>query len=198
MSFKKTLFSCFSGIFTQAITNNLAPLLFVVFRDNYGLSFEMIGRLILINFATQLIADCIIIKIADRIGIKKLLIISQILSASGLCLLGAVPLIFADPYIWLCATVIIYALGGGIIEVLVSPVVNDLPVKNKQSAMSLLHSFYCWGQVLVVLGTTFTLVFIGQKLWFFIPFAWAIVPAITAIFMINMPCRYDTQSTKQM
>ncbi len=187
MSFKKTLFSCFSGIFTQAITNNLAPLLFVVFRDNYGLSFEMIGRLILINFATQLIADCIIIKIADRIGIKKLLIISQILSASGLCLLGAVPLIFADPYIWLCATVIIYALGGGIIEVLVSPVVNDLPVKNKQSAMSLLHSFYCWGQVLVVLGTTFTLVFIGQKLWFFIPFAWAIVPAITAIFMINMP-----------
>lgn len=159
----------------------------MVFRDKYGLSFEMIGRLILINFATQIIVDYIAIKIADQVGHRKMLVLSQICSALGLSLLGICPLLTNKPYIGLIIAVIIYATGGGLTEVLVSPIVDRLPLGNKQAAMSLLHSFYCWGQVIVVVGTTFTLNIIGHEIWYIIPFIWAAVPITTVFFMAKIP-----------
>lgn len=150
-TYKHTLRACYLGYITQAIVNNLAPLLFIIFQNQYHISFEMIGRLILINFGTQIVADILSVKYVDRIGYRKAAVMAHIFCSIGLMSLGVLPLIMPVPYMGLVIAVMIYAIGGGIIEVLVSPIVEFLPGDEKASAMSLLHSFYCWGQVGVVL-----------------------------------------------
>lgn len=140
-TYKHTLHACYLGFITQAIVNNLAPILFVIFRDEFGISFEMIGRLILINFGTQIAADFLTLKFADKIGYRKAAVTAHIFCATGLISLGVLPQLFPSPYIGLVIAVMIYAMGGGIIEVLISPIVDSLPGEEKASAMSLLHSF---------------------------------------------------------
>lgn len=175
-TYKHTLHACYLGYITQAINNNLAPILFVIFQDKFQISFEMIGRLIFINFGTQIVADILSVKYIDKIGYRRAAILAHICSATGLLGLGIFPLIFPNPYLGLTVAVMIYAMGGGIIEVLVSPIVESLPGDAKASAMSLLHSFYCWGQMGVVLVTTLILKLFGTDIWFILPMAWSIVP----------------------
>ena len=152
--FRRTLLACYCGYGVQAVINNLAPLLFVVFQDRFAVSLEEIGRLILINFGTQLFVDWLAIRFVDRIGYRKALVIAHLFSAAGLLCLGLLPMALPSPYIGLVIAVMLYAVGGGLIEVLISPIVDSLPGDAKASAMSLLHSFYCWGQVAVILLTT--------------------------------------------
>lgn len=186
-TYKHTLHACYLGYITQAIINNLAPLLFIIFQNKFNFSFEMIGRLILINFCTQLIVDLIAVKYIDKIGYRASAIIAHIFSALGLISLGILPNIIPSPYIGLTISVIIYAVGGGLIEVLVSPIVESLPGDEKASAMSLLHSFYCWGQVSVVLITTITLKLIGYNRWPILPILWSIIPIYNLIQFIKVP-----------
>ncbi len=186
-NYRQTLKACYTGFITQAILNNLAPLLFVVFQDQYRVSFEMLGRLILINFMTQIVADLIAVKYASKIGYRKSAIIAHILSVVGLVSLALLPQILPNAYLGLVLSVIIYALGGGIIEVLMSPIVESLPFDEKSSEMSLLHSFYCWGQVAVVVGTTLLLKLIGTQYWSLAPLLWAVIPLINIYKFSKVP-----------
>lgn len=186
-TYKHTLRACYLGYITQAIVNNLAPLLFIIFQNQYHISFEMIGRLILINFGTQIVADILSVKYVDRIGYRKAAVMAHIFCSIGLMSLGVLPLIMPVPYMGLVIAVMIYAIGGGIIEVLVSPIVEFLPGDEKASAMSLLHSFYCWGQVGVVLLTTLLLKVIGSSYWFVLPILWAFIPLYNIKNFLKVP-----------
>jgi len=186
-TYKHTLHACYLGYITQAIVNNLAPILFIVFQTQFAVSFEMIGRLILINFATQIGADVFAVRYADRIGYRRTAIAAHIFCAVGLIGLGVFPLIFPDPYLGLVAAVVIYAIGGGLIEVLISPIVDSLPGDAKASAMSLLHSFYCWGQMGVVIVTTLLLWGFGHGIWFVLPMLWALVPIYNVFRFAKVP-----------
>lgn len=181
------MLACYQGIVSQAIINNLAPLLFVIFQDQFAISLGMIGWLILINFGTQLVTDGLSVRYADRIGHRRLMILSHICCTAGLLMLSILPGLLPNPYVGLVIAVVTYAIGGGLIEVLVSPIVDALPGEAKASSMSLLHSFYCWGHVAVVLLTTAALRILGDGLWRLIPVLWAIVPAINIHHFARVP-----------
>jgi len=186
-TYKHTLRACYIGYITQAIVNNLAPILFIIFQKQFHISFEEIGRLVLINFATQTFADVIAIKYVDKLGYRKSAILAHIFCAIGLIGLSILPQLMSSPYIGLIMAVMIYALGGGILEVLVSPIVESIPGDEKASAMSLLHSFYCWGQMGVVFITTILLKLIGEDMWTIIPIIWAVIPIYNGFKFIKVP-----------
>ncbi len=189
MSFDQTRRACYTGYVTQAIVNNLAPLLFIVFQTRYAISYEMLGRLVLLNFATQLVTDFVVIQVVDRIGYRRPLVLAHALCTLGLILLALLPPLLSSPYLGLCLAIVVYAIGGGLLEVLVSPVVEALPTpqEGKAAAMSLLHSFYCWGQVGVVLITTLLLAQIGHSTWPLLPFLWALVPLANMVAFLRVP-----------
>ncbi|MEU4537012.1 MFS transporter [Streptosporangium sp. NPDC023825] len=189
MTYDHTRRACYTGYVTQAIVNNLAPLLFIVFQTRYQLPLEMLGRLVLLNFATQLVTDIVAVRFVDRTGYRVPLVLAHVLSALGLVLLAVAPAVSPSPYLGLCVAIVVYAVGGGLLEVLVSPVVDALPSpqEGKAAAMSLLHSFYCWGQVAVVAGSTLLLAWIGQDAWQVLPVAWALVPLVNMVAFLRVP-----------
>ena len=187
-TYKHTRNACYLGLATQAVINNLAPLLFILFQDEFGISYEKIGRLILINFLTQLAVDLLAAKFADKMGYRLTMCLAHIFCAAGLVSLGVLPKLMPSPYLGLVISVVIYAIGGGMLEVQVSPLVNSIPSSGeKSSSMSLLHSFYCWGQVVVVLVTTLLLRFLGNGIWPFIPPLWAIMPLYNLYRCFKIP-----------
>lgn len=186
-TFRHTLHSCYIGFITQAVVNNLAPLLFIIFQDKYNITFEMAGRLILLNFGTQIVADYIAARYADRIGYRRSVVLAHFLCAVGLLGLGILPGILPNPYTGLMIAAVIYAAGGGFLEVLISPIVESLPGDAKASAMSLLHSFYCWGQMAVVLITTLLLKALGADIWFVLPVMWSLIPAYNLFRFMKVP-----------
>jgi len=187
LTYKHTRYTCYRGYITQAIIVNLAPILFTVFREQYGISFEALGRLTLINFFTQMLVDILAVKFADKIGYRKLLVWSSILSVAGFVLLGVMPLVFPFKYFSLAFATVMYAIGSGLIEVLVSPLVDMLPTEAKEANMSLLHAFYCWGSVLVVVVTTLLLKVLGSGLWFIIPILWGLIPFYNIFMFWRVP-----------
>ena len=197
-TYRHTLHACYLGYVTQAINNNLAPLLFIVFQNQFGLSTEMLGRLILLNFTTQIVADLVAVRYVDRIGYRRSALIAHLLSALGLISLGILPFLLPSPYVGLCLATIIYGWGGGFIEVLISPIVESLPGDAKASAMSLLHSFYCWGQMLVVIVTTVLVRLLGANHWYILPFLWALIPATNFFRFTKVPLRVLVPEEQQM
>ncbi len=189
MTFVATRRACYAGLVTQAIVNNIAPLLFIVFQERYEVPIELLGRLVLLNFGTQLATDLVAVRYADRIGYRVPLVLAHLLAAMGLVLLGVGPAVAPEPYLGLALAVVVYAIGGGLLEVLVSPVVEHLPSpqEGKAAAMSLLHSFYSWGQVAVVIGTTLFLAAIGFDGWQLVPVAWAILPLVNMFVLVRVP-----------
>ena len=189
MTFDHTRRACYTGYVTQAIVNNLAPLLFIVFQTRYEIPYEMLGRLVLLNFATQLITDLVAVRVVDRAGYRIPLVLAHVFCVLGLVMLAVLPAVLASPYVGLCLAIVVYAIGGGILEVLVSPVVDALPSRQegKAAAMSLLHSFYCWGQVGVVIGTTVILAQVGHDGWPILPLVWAVVPLINLVVFVRVP-----------
>jgi fucose permease len=189
VTFDHTRRACYTGYVTQAIVNNLAPLLFIVFQTRYAIPYEMLGRLVLLNFATQLITDLVAVRVMDRVGYRVPLVLAHACSVLGLAMLAVLPSALSSPYVGLCVAIVIYAIGGGILEVLVSPVVDALPSpqEGKAAAMSLLHSFYCWGQVAVVLGTTLILARVGHDAWQSLPLVWAMVPLANLVAFLRVP-----------
>ena len=187
LTYRHTLYAGYLGYITQAIMNNLTPLLFLIFRDSFGIPLEKITLLITFNFFVQLFVDFLAAKIADRIGYRKCIVCAHIFSAAGLVGLAVFPYLFSDAFAGLAAAVILYAVGGGLIEVLISPIVEACPTPNKAAAMSLLHSFYCWGTVLVILLSTLSLTLFGKASWRLLACLWAVVPAANALLFARVP-----------
>lgn len=197
-TYKHTLHACYFGYITQAIVNNLVPLFFIIFQESFNISLEMLGRLILINFGTQIVVDLLTVKYVERIGYRQATIMAHIFSGIGLISLGILPQIMPSPYIGIMIAIILYAIGGGIIEVLISPIVEFLPGEEKASAMSLLHSFYCWGQVGVVLISTLLLKAIGRDMWFILPILWASIPLYNLTRFMKVPIIEPQEEMKTM
>ena len=185
--YNKTLYACFTGYIVQAIVNNFAPLLFLTFHRSYGISLGSISALITVNFCMQLGVDLLCAKYIDKIGYRKAMLIAHGAAALGLSGLSFLPDLFSDPFWGLVICVCIYAVGGGILEVVVSPIVEACPTKNKEAAMSLLHSFYCWGHVAVVILSTAFFTLAGIENWRTLAVLWALVPVINGMVFMKVP-----------
>ena len=185
--YKRTLCASYIGYITQAIVNNLAPLLFVIFQREFEISVAKIGLLVTYNFCVQITVDFIAAKYAERIGYKKCIVAAHIFSVAGLVGLGLFPSLLPDSYAGLLLAITVYAIGGGLIEVLVSPIVEALPLDEKSGEMSLLHSFYCWGHAIVVILTTVFFYFAGTENWRFVTAIWAVIPAANAVLFATSP-----------
>lgn len=187
LTYRHTIFACFVGYIVQAIVNNFAPLLFLTFRESYGISLSKITLLVSFNFIVQLTVDLLSAFFVDKIGYRAAAVLAHGCCAAGFIALAALPELFPDPFVGLLIAVLIYAVGGGLIEVLVSPIVEACPSDNKQTAMSLLHSFYCWGQVGVILLSTLFFHAFGIGNWRILAVIWAIVPLANLILFLRVP-----------
>lgn len=183
----KTIIACFIGYIVQAIVNNFAPLLFLTFQQSYHIPLSQITLLVTLNFLVQLTVDLLSVGFIDRIGYRASAVLAHIFCATGLLCLAILPELFKSPYEGILIAVVIYALGGGLLEVLVSPIVEACPTDHKEKTMSLLHSFYCWGHVGVVLISTLFFTFIGIAHWKFLTILWALIPIFNAILFLFVP-----------
>ncbi len=197
-NYKKTLIACYLGFVTQAISANFAPLLFLTFKSTYGITFEKIAMIPLVFYLTQLLIDLAATKFADKIGYRICVVASQVLSAIGLILMAILPEALPVPFIGILISVVLYAIGSGLIEVLVSPIVEACPFENKDGMMSLLHSFYCWGAMGVVLGSTFFFAIFGIENWKILTFIWALIPLYNTFNFINCPMERLIEDGKNM
>lgn len=185
--YQKTIYACFLGYIVQAIVNNFVPLLFLTFESAYNIPLSKITLLITFNFGIQLLVDLLSAGFVDKIGYRVCAVAAHIFSALGLLGLSVLPEILPDAYIGLLISVTIYALGGGLLEVLVSPIVESCPSKNKEKTMSLLHSFYCWGHVGVVLFSTLFFRIFGIDNWKILTCIWIIIPLANAFLFTRVP-----------
>lgn len=188
-TFESTVRACFMGYVVQAIVNNFAPLLFLTFEAELGIPLAKITALVTFNFLLQLAVDLASVYFVDRIGYRASAILGNTLSAAGLVLLAVLPGLTPDPFVGLLAAVVTYAVGGGLLEVIISPIVEAAPTSNKESAMSLLHSFYCWGQMGVVLVSTVFFALFGTGAWRVAALLWALVPTANALVFARVPIR---------
>ena len=187
MTYRHTLYASYLGYVTQAICNNLPPLLFVTFNERFGVTLGQLGLLVSINFAIQMLVDLLSARYVDRIGHRRAVVLAQGMSTAGLLLLGVLPYVLENAFIAILIPIAIGAVGGGLLEVLVSPIVEGLPGEHKEKAMSLLHSFYCWGHVAVVLLSTAYFALAGVENWRYLPLIWAILPFANAFLYAKVP-----------
>ena len=186
-NYKFTIYACFIGYIVQANVNNFIPLLFLTFQSGYGIPLTKITMLITINFGLQLIVDLLAVTFVDKIGYRFSRVMAHVFDAAGLVSLTILPDLFSDPFVGLLIAVMIYAIGGGLLEVLVSPVMEACPTDNKEKAMSLLHSFYCWGHVGVVLLSTAFFWLFGINNWKLLTLFWAAIPLFNMFLFIKVP-----------
>ena len=187
LQYKHTVRACFVGYVVQAIVNNFAPLLFLTFQAQYGIPLSQITVLITVNFALQLTVDFVSAFFIDKIGYRVSIVAAHAFAAAGLVLMTVLPEIMPSPFAGLLIAVICYAVGGGLLEVLVSPIVEACPTDNKEQAMSLLHSFYCWGSVAVVGLSTLFFALFGTRSWRYLALMWATVPLANAFVFSKVP-----------
>ena len=196
--YRKTLLACYLGFITQAITANFAPLLFLTFKDSYSIPLEKVALIPMAFFMTQLLIDFAATKFVDRIGYRTCVVCSQVLSAVGLALLAVLPEVLPDPFTGILIAVVLYAMGAGLIEVLISPIVEACPFDNKDGVMSLLHSFYCWGMVGVILGSTVFFAVFGVENWRILAILWAVLPFVNTFNFLKCPIERLTEDGEGM
>lgn len=184
--YKYTFYASYAGYFVQAIINNFLPLLFLTFQKDFDLSYDKISLLIIINFGVQLIVDMVSAAFIDKIGYRASALLAHGFAFTGLFSLGIFPFIL-PPYTGIILSIIIYATGSGLIEVIISPLVEACPSENKSGSMSLLHSFYCWGQMSVVLLSTVFFTFFGLSNWKYLAALWSLVPMVNGILFSLVP-----------
>ncbi len=195
--YHRTLIACYFGYISQAIINNLLPLLFVTLQHQFDLTVAQIGFMVTFNFFMQLLVDLLAAKYADVIGHRACMVIAHVSCALGLAGLAVFPFILPNPYLGLLLSISIYAIGGGLTEVLVSPIVQALPLKRKESVISILHSFYCWGHAAVVLLTTLFFHLAGTERWRLVCLLWAMIPAANIIMCMICPmCKLTEEDEK--
>ena len=192
--YNRTVTACFVGYIVQAVVNNFAPLLFLFFQKSYQIPLSQITLLVTFNFGIQLLVDLLSVGFVDRIGYRACMIAAHIFSAAGLVMLTFLPELLPVPFAGILISVMTYAVGGGLLEVLVSPVVEACPSDNKEKAMSMLHSFYCWGYAGVVLISTVFFQAAGIENWKILALLWAVLPVCNAIIFTRVPFDYFFQS----
>lgn len=192
-NYKKTLTACYLGFVTQALTANFTPLLFLTFRDTYGIGLERIALIPLVFYFAQLLVDIASAKFVDRIGYRVCVVSAQVFSAAGLVLMAVLPELLSVPFAGILISVVLYAMGSGLIEVLVNPIVEACPFENKDGMMSLLHSFYCWGAVAVILGSTLFFAVFGVAKWRILALLWALVPLYNTWNFMTCPIEHLTE-----
>ena len=185
--YTRTLVACYLGFVTQSIAANFAPLLFLTFQSSYGISLDKIALIPVVFYLTQLLIDLGATKFADKIGYRVCVVASQVVSVAGLVMLAVLPELLPVPFLGLLIAVVFYAVGSGLVEVLVSPIVEACPFENKDGAMSLLHSFYCWGAVGVILGSTLFFAVFGTEHWQILTLIWALVPLVNVFQFLTCP-----------
>ncbi len=185
--YNTTITACFVGYIVQAIVNNFVPLLFLTFQRTYGIPLSQITLLVTFNFGIQLLVDLLSIGFVDKIGYRASMVMAHVLAAAGLILLTILPEALGSPFAGILIAVMVYAIGGGLLEVLVSPVVEACPSDNKEKAMSMLHSFYCWGHAGVVLVSTLFFHAAGIGNWKILACVWALVPICNAVAFMKAP-----------
>ena len=186
-SYDSTMRACFTGYIVQAIVNNFAPLLFLTFQRTYHIPLQQITLLVTFNFGIQLLTDLLSVAFVDRMGYQASMVLAHILSALGLICLTVLPEWMGHPFAGILISVIVYAVGGGLLEVLVSPVVEACPSTHKEKAMSMLHSFYCWGHVGVVLFSSIFFKLAGIENWKLLAVLWAVIPILNALIFTRVP-----------
>ena len=196
--YRKTLIACYLGFITQAIAANFAPLLFLTFHKSMGIPLGKVALVSTTFYFTQLVVDVICAKFVDRIGYRVCAVASEIASAAGLICLAFLPSILPDPFIGIIISVIIYAIGSGLIEVLASPIVEACPFDHKEAVMSLLHSFYCWGSVGVILLSTVFLSVFGIEKWRWLACIWALIPLYNIYNFASCPIEPLVENGKGM
>ena len=185
--YRKTLLACYLGFVTQAICANFVPLLFMVFHENYRISFGNLAFISTTFFFTQLVVDFICAKVVDKIGYRSCIVAAEITCGVGLSSLAILPDIIPSPFVGILICVIIYAIGSGLTEVLASPIIEACPFENKDAMMSLLHSFYCWGSVGVILGSTLFFTCFGLGNWKILALLWALIPLYNIYNFVTCP-----------
>lgn len=196
--YNRTLIACYLGFITQAIAANFTPLLFLMFNKNYEVSLGKIALIPAVFFITQLIVDIICVRAVDKIGYRKCIVTSCLCSAAGLILLAFLPEIFSDPFVGIIISVVVYAIGSGLVEVLGSPIVEACPFDHKEAVMSLLHSFYCWGSVGVIVISTIFFKFFGMGNWKILACIWAVVPLFNIYNFATCPIEQPNGGEKGM
>lgn len=197
-NYRKTLIACYLGFITQSISANFAPLLFLTFHNSYKIPLGRIALISIVFYITQLIVDVIGARYADRIGYRVCAVMSEVTSFIGLAGLAVLPEILPDPFTGIIISVVIYAIGSGLIEVLASPIVEACPFDNKESVMSLLHSFYCWGSVGVILLSTLFFTVFGVSNWKYLSCIWAVIPLINIFNFALCPIEKLVEDGKGM
>ncbi len=198
LGFNHTIYASYVAYTVQALVNNFSPLLFVTFSLSYGISLDKIGLIVSINFISQLIIDFIAAKVLDKIGYRASMIWSHLSSFIGFVLLALLPEIM-DPFTGIVISTLFTAMGGGLIEVTVSPVVEATPsTRAKEAAMSLLHSFYCWGQLFTILISTVFFTIFGIENWRILAILWGIIPLLNSIYCIFIPINSLTEKGKAL
>lgn len=185
--YNKTITACFVGYIVQAIINNFVPLLFLTFERTYQIPLSQITLLVTINFGVQLLVDLLSVKFVDKIGYRASMVIAHLCSATGLVLLTILPEVMDPAFLGILTAVVVYAIGGGLLEVLVSPIVEACPSDHKEKAMSMLHSFYCWGHVGVVALSTLYFYIVGISNWKLLAVIWAVIPLANALAFTKVP-----------
>ena len=197
-NYQKTLLACYLGFVTQAISANYAPLLFLTFKGTYGITLEKIAMIPMVFYLAQLFVDLAATRFADKIGYRSCVVASQILSAVGLGLMALLPDLQPHPFVGILIAVVLYAVGSGLIEVLVSPIVEACPFENKDGVMSLLHSFYCWGALGVILGSTLFFALFGVENWRILTLLWALVPLYNTVNFLRCPIERLVEEGRSM
>ena len=197
-TYRHTLHASYLGYITQAIINNLPPLLFLTFQRTFDISLELISMLITINFGIQILVDFLAARYVDRIGYRPCIVAAHVLSAAGLFALGILPYALPNAYAGILIAMTLNAIGGGLIEVLISPIVESLPGDEKASAMSMLHSFYCWGHMGVVMLSTVYFALAGMDAWRVLPALWALLPLANAFLFTKVPMRTLVSQEERM
>ncbi len=190
LTYKHTIYACFTGYIVQAIVNNFVPLLFLTFHTTYGIPLSKITFLVTFNFALQMVIDAVSAGFIDKIGYRAAAVLAHIFAAAGFILLTILPNVMSDPFVGIMIAVLIYAVGGGLLEVLISPIVEACPTDNKEMAMSMLHSFYCWGHVAVVLLSTIFFSVVGIEHWRIMALLWALVPILNIFMFARVPINH--------
>lgn len=185
--YNKTIIACFTGYIVQAIVNNFVPLLFLTFQRSYGIPLSQITILVTFNFGVQLLTDLLSVGFVDKLGYRLCMVMAHVFSAAGLILPTILPEVLPSAFGGILLSVMVYAVGGGLLEVLVSPVVEACPSDNKEKAMSMLHSFYCWGHVGVVLLSTLFFKAAGIGNWKVLAVVWALIPLCNMFAFMKVP-----------
>ena len=198
MNFKLTKRACYIGYFVQAIINNLSPLFFIIFQEDFGISTAALGCIVFVNFITQLLVDALSVKFIAKIGERRSVLLAHILSATGLILLSVLPFLIGNTFVGILIATVISAVGSGLIEVMISPIVDRIPSEKSAAEMSLLHSFYCIGHIGVVLLSTLFFAISGINLWWCLPIIWALVPFVNTFIFMKTPFPEEISSEERI